>query len=230
MKHIISLAILLVSFSIAATSQDIEVSSNENPSNDISYWIFQIRPTSIAARTPRIGLGIEYQTKKKFAFCLDFGFANSIMANKTKESFYKLFEVRPEIKYYVNDKKSIYLSSEFFYINYRKTKLEDYIILNNGEVEGLSYDSADYEKDKYGLHLKIGAKKKISSILEFDAFFGIGMANISTQINNMTSSTEIELPPENFNQFERREFSAMRSHATIGFRFGFNLNQIFQKS
>ena len=220
------LVFLLFHFQLSAQSQ--EAKSDEL---NISSLLIHVRPSSLMARNPRVGIAIEYQTFGRVVFSFDYGFANDRLLQALdfteRGSNYEYVEFRPEIKYFLSKKKKIYFATEFFLAKFQKTKYDDYII-GIGFDEGVQYDSAVYKKSKRGVHGKFGLKARSGPLVDFDIFVGIGFVSRSSSFEDINSPIVIDLPPEIFAQFERRENFGLNGHATIGLKIGFGIIQKYK--
>lgn len=142
-------------------------------------------PLTLIDYTPRIRAGVEMKRNNKIGYCLDVGYGNYWL-NKNRLIFdgmiwnedYKFFEIRPELKYYFNSPVSdnnYYSSLELFCIHITDQMHNDYFHKDNSE-NTIDFDRADFRKNKLGLHLKAGGNVIAFKRLNFDFYFGLGVA------------------------------------------------------
>lgn len=192
----------------------------------------RISPITMLDYTPRLRVGFEYVNKTKFQYGIDVGIGNSVL-NKCRlnglgwGNDYSFFEIRPEVKYVYRTSNSflLYCSSELFFL-----QLTDHMFSGDYQIRGnqavvVSYDEADFKKQKTGMHLKIGADFNVYKRFYFDVYCGIGFANRSIAYNNVINSIENEglLFVEWFSQPHLFEGQENIIHITGGFRISYLL-------
>jgi hypothetical protein len=96
---------------------------------------------------------------------------------------YQLYELRPEIYFVLSKKAKVkhYFSFEYFYVWHHEVMRNSYY--NNGS-EDVYYDKTDYERRKYGFHLKWGFFGPITTRLGFNYYVGLGSATVENNYYN----------------------------------------------
>lgn len=192
-----------------------------------------ISPTPLFDSYSRFRFGMDYKIGSKMAVGLDFGIGSSdfVSFNSTdahgnfSKKHQKVFEIRPEIKLYLTNKKwsSWYLATEFFYINKERKYNDDYFYPEEPGIE-IHYDSALFHSEKMGMHVKIGLELLAGKIVKFDIFGGLGIASRNNYYTQVAYREEEYFSEEKglllFNNY-RYEGSKIIPHITLGFRIGF---------
>ncbi|MDB2607012.1 hypothetical protein N9Y48_04475 [Zobellia sp.] len=136
-----------------------------------------------------------------------------------------LFEVRPELYYGLGkgSKTSKYISVELFYIDDSKTILNDGYERRDGV--DILYDKADFQRQKYGMHVKFGLFLNLGRHFGFNFYGGIGFRFKNISFENMVNPREgIE---EDLGHFfgtiydtDKNDF---RPNPSLGFKFYYRL-------
>ncbi|MBN2261907.1 MAG: hypothetical protein JW735_03280 [Prolixibacteraceae bacterium] len=191
----------------------------------------RLSPITMLDDTPRLRAGFEYSNQSKWHYGLDVGIGNSVL-NKTRlkdmkwGNDYSFFEIRPEIKYVYRTSTSflLYCSAELFYL-----QMTDHLL--SGEFQKdkqrvfVTYDEADFKKQKTGMHLKTGADFNLFKRFYFDVYGGIGFANRTIAYANVVNPIEnegilfVEWGPKP-HLFEGQDLIL---HFTAGFRISYLL-------
>ena len=203
-------------------SQDNIVSENRIAIN--------IVPTSILDTYPRIRFGLDYKMNQKMSFGFDYGFGNSsiIGVSSTKDSIstkekYSVFEIRPEIKLYLNHSKkhSWYLATEFFYIEKHRIYNKSYYKPENLS-HNIYYETAKFNVIKRGMHLKAGLELILGEIVKFDFYGGVGFAYRSKYYTDVVfSETEYDHKYLWYEDGYKKEKTSFIPHLSLGVRIGF---------
>jgi len=137
-------------------------------------------PLSSFDTYPRIRLGAEIGVSQRISIGTDIGFNLSNYQrgsynNSWNDRSYRIFEVRPEVKFFFNDKyRARWYSAVEFYYNYLEEDLEeDHFYRDKGEIR-IDYDKATYQRSKFGAHYKFGVSLRMGSRMVFDPYVGIG--------------------------------------------------------
>jgi len=216
-KIILSICLLGISFSCCY--------SQKQNSNDHFYAV-HLRPSSaLSIHNPRIGVGIERQSSSPFVFGIDFGLGFDITRSgnnnsNTTSTDYFFWEIRPEVKHFINSNNKGYLSMEGFYTNYHRHKLNGFVLRPPNAGGDYGYTEADYNKTKIGLHFKFGRKHRIIEVFELDYFVGLGAAIRKATFENVIETEDFHIPKETFSA-EIREQNGPNIHGTIGFKIGY---------
>ena len=124
-----------------------------------------LMPLTLIDYTPRTRIGFEIRSNGRTGYCLELGYGNYLF-NRNRLIFegmewdedYKFFEIRPELKYYFNSSASyynFYFALEAFLIHMTDQMHDRYFHKDNSE-NTIEFDRADFNKNKFGLHLKGG--------------------------------------------------------------------------
>ncbi len=213
----ISLAILLSTLTLNAQEN---VSIEDSPAKLESFFTFDVF-SSLNTYSPRWRVGFIRDIDPKWKVGLNLGYGNknisyTYFADKFEED-YKLWEIRPEL-YYVrkrSQKATTYASFELYYINHKD-------VFHNSSyipVEGgcLSYDRADYLRQKYGFNVNIGTFSNLGRKLGLNFYTGIGL-----KIRNNSFSDIIN--PESTECLERDMYDDFEYRQKEGLRAGFNFS------
>lgn len=186
-KHIF-IAFFLISF--LSTVQVNAQTEEEDNSNGQSYLTVNVfSPMTFTA--PRWRVGYIHAINKKWKVGLDVGYgARSISFSDFDnriEDEYRLWEVRPEVYFIVNPKRRTqkYFSIELFYINHSDIIYDDEYYPGHGVTIG--FDSAQYERQKYGIHFKFGLFIHPTKRLGINVYAGVGLrirTNTYSEISN----------------------------------------------
>ncbi|WP_341224963.1 hypothetical protein [uncultured Arcticibacterium sp.] len=188
------------------------------------------QPLSLIAWSPRTTLGVEVRSNKRLAYALDIGYgAHDLNFDRFYwDEGYRFLEIRPQIKYYFksnSNRYGYYCALELFYIHISdQIQNEYYHKASNSQV--LSFDSADFDKTKHGLHIIGGVSLIAYKKISFDLFVGFGAAIRKITYQNVINPEEIEYPryewyiPTNLFEQQRLDF-----HMTLGTKIGFNFNK-----
>ena len=136
---------------------------------------------------------------------------------------FSVFEVRPQVKVYISNRKngSLYFATELFYINKGRIYKEDYFRLQESK-ETISFQRASYKLSKYGVHIKGGTEFIIWEILWLDIYAGFGFAyrnNYYTQV--ITSEINYYEPGAKLTEGAHNEMGKKQiAHLTLGVKIG----------
>ncbi len=223
MKQIVITALTILSFQYCFSQGFYE------PQNRTGI---KIMPFSLIDSNPRLRLGWEYISNDRIGFNIDVGIGNSfINQSSLKETKwgqdYSLIEVRPEIKYLFKNKKYYYFynSIECFYINMKDVLLTDSYQLENSET-WISYDRANFQKQKYGVHFKVGINIIAYERFNFDFYGGLGVAQREISYNNVINPVEGEYYRDEglgfYDYSEDYEGKTVLFHLSLGVKFGYS--------
>jgi len=220
MKQLIIIALLSLLFLQNIFSQE----SYENKNN----LNFKIMPLSMIDYTPRFRCGLEFISKNRLGYSIDLGIGNYFLNKWRIDGMiwghdYRLYEIRPEIKYiFLRDENCyLYCATEFFYINMRDILESGRYQKENSCVE-TTYDSAKFSKQKYGIHLKGGVNLIAFRQLNFELYGGIGFAKRIITYTDVVNPVEKTWPI--FVEFPSSylfEGESVISHMTLGLKIGY---------
>ena len=132
-----------------------------------------------------------------------------------------VWEVLPEVYFILNpDKKTLkYLSTEFFYIDQSVTLLNDGYRTNDGV--DLLYDRVDFERQKYGMHIKFGLFLNLGRHVGFNFYGGLGFGFKDTSFENPVNARQgiANLPRHGFSSIYETEESEFQPNPALGVKF-----------
>lgn len=191
-----------------------------------------IMPLGIVDPYSRFRFGIDYDGGKNIGFSIDYGIGTYpfIKTSKTTsdgvEEFdeYSLFEIRPEVKFYVNRKKrsSWYFATEMFFVMKQKVYKNDYFY-EEDSGNTIYYENANYNVKKMGLHLKAGVEIIAADIMKFDFYVGIGLADREKYYTEVVYDYEADIYSDNHSSLTtnyRKEGKTIIPHLTGGIKIG----------
>lgn len=140
---------------------------------------------------PRLRAGYIQRVADHWKVGLDLGLGagTGLLSQRESEDDF-LWEVRPELYYILKpEAKTLkYLSAEFFYIGQSNTLLNDVYDTEDGME--LVYDSADYERQKYGMHLKFGLFLQLGRHWGLNCYGGLGFRRATISFSNVINARE----------------------------------------
>lgn len=204
-------------------AQKKERNSLENRDSYITVSIWPIADLF----APRLRLGYVQHLAPHWKAGLDVGFGTqelSILGNQTNlGAEYSLWEVRPEVHFIFNpEAKTIkYLSAELFYISQEHVfENGDYTSQNDGD---LSFDRADFARQKYGMHFKFGLFLNMWKHFGFNFFGGIGFRIADKQYSNVINPQADNIFREWFTGPYEVEGKDFRPHPSLGIKFYYKI-------
>jgi hypothetical protein len=223
MKHVFLFIFLITLFPLCGYSQG-------NIKQESQFKV-RLTPITMLDYTPRLRGGVEYSNQTKWQYGLDVGFGNSVLNKWRLDGMgwgnkYSFFEIRPEIKYVYRTSTSfiLYCSAELFYLQMTNHMLSgDY--KKHNHYGFITYDEANFNKQKTGIHLKTGADFNVYKRFYFDVYCGLGFANRTIGYTNVVNPVEnegflfVEWGPQP-HLFEGQDLIV---HLTAGFRIGYLL-------
>lgn len=228
MRQLILVMLLLPSiFLIDAQEKAIE---HDYKGNIILSW----SPLSAMDAYSRIRLGAEVGLSQRVSLSTDIGFNQSKYQRGSyyqSDRSYQVFEIRPELKFYLNDKYRArwYNSVELFYIDVKENLKDDYYFQDRGEIK-VSYDAATYTRLKFGAHYKFGINLRMGSRMVFDPFVGIGIRFVEREYIDVEGAIS---DPDGGNMWDAWVWSDARRYEgnywglnfSAGFRLGIYLSK-----
>lgn len=133
---------------------------------------------------PRLGAGFVYGINERWKLGVDLGYGyKKIDIYGEMGENYRLWEVRPELYYFISPwrQHERYFSAELFYINHKD------VFYNK-----LQYDQADYQRHKYGFHLKYGMIFRVAKHLGLNFYIGFGLRIRSNSYSNEINPVEVK--------------------------------------
>ncbi len=153
-----------------------------------------INPIALGYLDPSVRIGSEYVGKGRWSYGLDLGagframYFNGIgLADRGLKGSYKLFEIRPEIKFYWLKRSYMgwYVSAEGMFMT-RKNKFADKSFYIDDENQ-MHYDQATFTKTKIGGLAKIGVKFWLNDQFTLDFFSGLGLAHNTVKYTDLVN-------------------------------------------
>jgi len=198
--------------------------------------IFNWAPLSAFDSNSRVRLGTEIGISQRISLGADIGFnlpnyQRGSHNNDWNDRSYRIFEVRPEVKFFFNDKyrARMYNSVEFYYIHMVEDMEDDHYFQDRGEIR-IDYDAATYTKVKFGAHYKFGVSLRMGSRMVFDPYIGIGIrlldreyTDVQGGITDLTGSSEWD--EWLWSDARRYEGNYWGMNVAGGFRLGIYLNK-----
>ncbi len=201
-------------------SQNSETSSFENANSYVSF-----SPLSfLDVYFPRVRAGYVQNLNNKWKIGADIGYGSLGMAlDRNLGEAYRLWEIRPELYRVFNpEAKTIkYLSAEFFYIMQNNVFTDNNYDLESGGSIG--YSRADYERIKYGLHLKFGLFLDIGKNLGFNFYGGFGFRVRTNEYSNVVDPVMIDYFREWFTPPQFPEGRDVMFNPSLGFKFYYKI-------
>ena len=185
-KYLVALTLFLATVS-HVYSQKIAGGEQANAS---SYLTVSPLPI-LDFHAPRLRVGYLQHLAAHWKIGLDLGLGASTGLLSTRESEDDLlWEVRPEVYYVLQPEARTlkYLAAEFFYIGQFSTLLNN--VYDREDGLELHYDQADFERQKYGMHLKFGLFLNTGRHWGFNVFGGIGFRWKTTSFTNVINARE----------------------------------------
>ena len=214
---------LILSLSLLMLSNKFSIAGDSDFNRKI--WL-QFNPLPLIDYTPRYRFGLSYIGEKKLGYSLALGYGNEALNSwwlngKAWNNGYSFWEIRPELQYYFrqNNYYSFYSAFEIFY-------LKENAVFENGSYgfsnpnQSIKYDEADFVKQKYGAHLKLGALVHARPRLDIDFYAGAGVARREIDYSNEVNPEVEDYPlfiewiPQPY-LFEGKTFLV---HFTAGFK------------
>ena len=185
----------------------------------------QFVPLPVNDITPRYRFGLFYESGKRVNYSLDIGYGNTFM-NKWRikdskwEDNYSFYELRPEFQYFLSQNQyfSIYGATELFYLQMKSIFTDGVYESEQGQT--VSYARANYNKQKYGAHLKLGVVFHARPRIDVDFFAGIGVAHRKIDYYNVVNAQveDYVIFTEWFPQTYLYEGETILPHLTGGFK------------
>ncbi|NOZ45931.1 MAG: hypothetical protein GXO79_04025 [Chlorobi bacterium] len=203
----------------------------QEQTNYVKSYGIHIMPYTLLDYTPRLRLGIDYNTGSKLGYSFDVGIG-SFFLNKNRldgmiwNEDYSFNEVRLELKYFVkkNSNSLFYCSTELFNIIMSDNIKNGYFHKENSSSL-VFYDVAEFNKHKLGLHLKSGIELILFKRIDFDFYGGIGVAYRNIYYKNVVKPDIGEYNSYVFEEWGghsyKYEGKTIMLHFTLGIKAGF---------
>lgn len=226
MKKLLAQIILLFSIGVYAQNEKEIEPRNENfiTTDIISPFYFQGNLNGfINSGTPRWRLGYITYLNSKTKIGIDIGYGNA--NNSVIQTFdkYALWEVRPEYYHIINPKKKTlkYFSLELFYINHNEEFKNQSFFSDQNEY--LTFDKADYKRQKIGLLPKFGMFVNLSDRIGLNWYTGIGINYRINSYSNFVNLRQRHFDEEHFSPYYREEGNKIGVEFTIGLKLYYRI-------
>ena len=189
----------------------------------------------ITSYAPRYEIGFYRHLDDRWIVGAEVGFGNyATTINFAKEGNwiekdYKSFSIAPEIKYILNPKRRTrkFVSAEIFYI-YHSDKLSNRNYRNSNSERNYSFETADYERHRFGLNFNYGMIINFSESVGIIPKLGVGF---KTRNVDFTNQKNLKYLPD-YEESDVVHFTPTSHLNTEGLVTGFNFNfeiQFFYK-
>lgn len=210
--------ILLIYFFCITNSyaQNKEIQKTEEYNNS-SYVTMNLLAPLIAI-SPRWRFGYIKNINERWKIGIDLGYGNSSLTfyNNIGDN-YELWEIRPEIYYFLKSRKTHnYFSIEPFYINHKDVFMDSHYFPEYGE--STRFDQSNYRRQKYGVNFKYGFLFNTKRKIGFNFYTGLGLRIRKNTFSEIINPRIVDLGPEG------GDFFGINGHKHIeGSNFGLNL-------
>ncbi|MDB4292063.1 hypothetical protein N9954_01550 [Maribacter sp.] len=198
--------------------------SNDNAGRNTNSYIVVNALSLGDPFAPRIRVGYLQHIKDRFKLGVDVGFGGNLNNfNQDAGESYQLWEIRPELYYILKpEARTIkYISAEFFYINQENVFINDDFQREDGV--DIAFDSADYRRQKYGMHLKFGLFLDIGKHMGFNFFGGVGFRFRNNAYTNVINPVERSILREWYVGPQVEQGANFRVNPSLGFKFYYKL-------
>jgi len=188
--------------------------------------------------TPRWNLGHHTFINKQFVLGAEIGFGSyATTINFAPDSNwiyneYKSFEFSPELKYLfnINQKTKRFISFDVFYI-YHTDNLKNKTYANQTDMNFYNYESADYQRNKFGFNLNYGLITTLSKKIGIIYKIGLGLKMRSVKFSNIVNPTIDNYYEESDTFFTTiNDFQVIEGfHTNINFNFELQLYFKYKK-
>ncbi|SHI36588.1 hypothetical protein [Pseudozobellia thermophila] len=221
MKPQLSLLLLFLMGLPTAFSQEDARASQNGASSYITFSPL----SALDAYAPRWRVGYVQPISSHWQVGVDLGYGNKGMALVSGNigDAYRLCEIRPEVRYVLNPRARTikYLSAELFYIDQAN-------VFSNGDYEAengddFTYDRANYQRQKYGMHLKFGLFVDLGKRAGFNFYGGIGFRWRQSDYFDVENREGADIFREWYPSMYDREGHAFGPNPTLGAAFYYRL-------
>ncbi len=220
MKNIVTLFLILPILICAQTKKDIQSKSESYITTDlISPFYFQGNTSGFSDNgTPRWRIGYIKNLNQKTKIGIDIGYGNA--NNSVIQTFdrYSLWEIRPEYYHIINpNRKTVkYISLELFYLNH-KEEFENQSFFSE-QNEYLTFDRADYNRQKIGLIPKFGMFIDLSNKIGINWYTGVGINYRINSYDNFINLRTRQFDEDHFSSYYGEEGNKIGLEFTIGLK------------
>lgn len=225
MKNIVYLLLLLPIGIFAQTKKDIEPRNESYITTDLfSPFYYQGQLNGFSNNgTPRWRIGYIKNLNPKIKIGLDIGYGNANSSLIQTFDNYSLWEIRPEYYHIINPKRKTlkYFSLELFYLNQNEEFTNQSFF--SDENEYLTFDRADYKRQKLGLIPKFGMFVNLSNRIGLNWYSGVGINYRINSYSNFVNLGPREFDEEHFSPYYRKEGNKIGVEFTIGLKIYYRI-------
>ena len=173
--------------------------------------------------TPRWRIGYIKNLNPKTKIGIDIGYGNT--NNSIIQTFdnYSLWEIRPEYYHIINPKRKTikYYSLELFYLDQNEEfKNQTFFTIEKGY---LTFDNADYRRQKFGVIPKFGMFVNLSNSIGLNWYTGIGINYRINKYNDFVNLRDGKIFEEHFSPYYRQEGNKIGVEFTLGLRIYYKI-------
>ena len=220
MKNIIYIILLIPIGIFAQAEKDIEPRNESFITTDIfSPFYFQGNLKGFSNNgTPRWRIGYIKNLNPKTKLGIDIGYGNAYSSVIQTFDNYSLWEIRPEYYHIINPKrKSLkYFSLELFYLN-QNEEFENQSFFTE-QNEYLTFDKADYNRQKIGIIPKFGMFVNLSNRIGINWYTGVGLNYRINSYDNFVNLRTRQFDEEHFSPYYRNEGNKIGVEFTLGLK------------
>ena len=201
MKNFLIIVLLFPIGMLAQKNKDIEPRNESFITTDFIAPFYFHYQTNFS--TPRWRIGYVRNINEKTKIGIDIGYGNANNSIIITGDNYSLWEIRPEYFHIINPKRKTlkYFALEVFYI-YQKEKFITQSFFNE-QKEYLTFDRADYIRQKIGIIPKVGMFINLSNRIGLNLYTGVGIKYRINKYSNFVNLREREFDEEHFPPYFR---------------------------
>ncbi|MBN2662015.1 MAG: hypothetical protein JXR68_00075 [Bacteroidales bacterium] len=172
---------------------------------------------------PHLRAGIKFFPLKTIAISSDFGYGADFMYYGVNTvTNYSYFSFRPEVDFSIirNNEYNLYIGIEYYYYKKENTLQNHTLYLK--DASSISFNKADYIKQKEGLNLKLGLTIYTKSHFLMDLYSGIGYRQKFSEYTNIIQGTYYEYKTCEFCIIDNIGF-VQGANLSLGIKIGFSL-------
>ncbi|SDH24881.1 hypothetical protein SAMN04487996_13231 [Dyadobacter soli] len=218
-------------FYFAMLSLLIALSANAQRSADLSQRSIDVHVdvVPLGFPDPAVRFGSEMMFGNRWSVGMNLGIGVPIKGNtefvfsepRWKKGAYRLFEIRPEVKFYWLKRERIgwYIAAEGFASTMKGTAGKSYHYTTGNNSTQVNFDQADFSKTKIGMIGKIGGRMLMGRRMTLDFFSGLGLSKTNPIYSNYQNKTFSKSDPF----FEGENYTAgkrIAAHISAGLRIG----------
>lgn len=221
MKNIVFLILLIPIGLLAQTIENIESKNESFITTDIVSPFYFHYNTNYS--TPRWRVGYLKNLTEKTKIGIDVGYGNANSSLIITGNHYSLWEVRPEYYYIINPTRKTlkYFSLEMFYINHEEEFITQAFYSDQNEY--LSFDKADYSRQKIGILPKFGMFINLCNRIGLNFYTGLGLRFRINKYSNFTNLRENQSHEEHFPPYYRSEGNKLGVEFNIGLKLYYRI-------